>query len=113
MSMTYTWKVIEMKIKDQTNSDGDALKDAVVGTVWRKTGKDANGNEAFFQGATPFTAENTPKGSFTALAELKESDVLGWIQSKVVGNFEAHVNRKIQEEIDSKAITQVEKLPWA
>tara|TARA_E500000081_G_scaffold49140_2_gene52416 strand:- start:1581 stop:1922 length:342 start_codon:yes stop_codon:yes gene_type:complete len=111
MSMTYTWKVIEMKIKDQTNADGDALKDAVIGTLWSKTGKDTDGNEGTFQGATPFTAENTPKGSFTALAELKESDVLGWIQAQVTGDYETHVNGKIQEQIDNQAIKETD-LPW-
>ena len=48
MSMTYTWKVIEMKIKDQTNADGDALKDAVIGTLWSKTGEDTDGNEVAY-----------------------------------------------------------------
>jgi len=117
MSMTYTWGVTEMKVKDQTNSDGDTLKDAVVQTHWRKTGKDSDGNEGTFQGATPFTAENTPKGSFKALADLKEADVLTWIKAVVVDDYEVHVNAQIQKQIDDKAITSLGKgagnLPWA
>ena len=123
MSMTYTWAVKDMQVKDQTNSDGDTLKDAVVQTHWKKTGKDSDGNEGTFDGATPFTAENTPKGSFKALADLKESDVLGWIQAQVVGDYEVHVNAQIQKKIDDKAMTSLgtaestdksaDKLPWA
>ena len=43
MSMTYTWKMKEIKVMDETNSDGKVLKDAVVQTLWEKTGKDDDG----------------------------------------------------------------------
>ena len=113
MSMTYTWEVTQIKIKNETNSDKAINKDAVIQTYWKKTGKDSDGNEGTFQGATPLSSVNTSASDFKALADLKESDVLGWIQAQVTGDYEAHVNEKIQEQIDNKAITEVATLPWA
>ena len=117
MSMTYTWKVTSMKKKDVTNSDGDTLKDAIIQTYWVKTGKDANGDEGEFHGATPLSADSTPSGSFVALADLTESKVLEWIQSYISKQhgYEDHINEQIQKIIDDKAIKELDttNLPWA
>ena len=64
MAITYTWRMREIKIVDQTNSEGKVLKDAVVQTLWQKIGKDDEGNEGIFVGATPLTAVNVPEADF-------------------------------------------------
>tara|TARA_B100000212_G_C27325525_1_gene512187 strand:- start:722 stop:1063 length:342 start_codon:yes stop_codon:yes gene_type:complete len=112
MSMTYTWEVTSIQTKDEINSNKATNKDAVIQTRWKKIGKDSDGNEGEFQGATPLTSVNTSASDFKALADLKESDVLGWIQAQVTGDYEVHVNAQIQKQIDEKAIKNPD-MPWA
>ena len=117
MAFTYAWKVTNLKVKDQVNADGESLQNAVVQTYWQCEGTDENGNSAFFSGATPFSAENVPAGSFKAFADLTEADVLAWIQNVVNSdaNYKAHIDEQIQREIDKELVTEVEEesLPWA
>ena len=112
MSLTYTWEVTSIKTKDEINSDKATNKDAVIQTRWKKVGTDSNGNKGEFQGATPLTSVNTSASDFKALADLKESDVLGWIQAQVIGDYEVHVDAQIQKQINDKAIKDTD-LPWA
>ena len=112
MSMTYTWEVTSIQTKDETNTDNATNKDAVIQTRWKKTGKDSDGNEGTFVGATPLTSVNTSASDFKALADLKEADVLGWIQAQVTGEYANHVNAQIQKQIDDKAIKDTD-LPLA
>lgn len=112
MSMTYTWKITGIKIKDEINADGVTLPSAVCQTYWEKRGTDANGNEGMFAGATPFSAAEVSQGDFVAFDSLDEATVLGWIQAVVVGDYEQHVNAQIQKQIDDQAITEAD-LPWA
>ena len=112
MSMTYTWEVTSIQTKDETNTDKATNKDAVIQTRWKKIGTDSNGNKGEFVGATPLTSVNTSASDFKAISELKESDVLGWIQAQVTGDYEVHVNAQIQKQIDDMAIKNP-NLPWA
>ena len=113
MSMTYTWKMKEIKVMDETNSDGKVLKDAVVQTLWTKTGKDADGNEGVFTGATPLTAANVSESDFKALNSLTEEQVLTWIKALVEPDdaYVAHINERISKDIEDKKITQ-KAMPW-
>jgi hypothetical protein len=112
MTMTYTWKVTGIKIKDEVNADGVTLPKAVCQTYWSKTGVDENGNEGVFAGATPFTAESVPADQFVAFDQLTEDVVLGWIKAVVVGHYEKHVNEMIAKQIADKAVTE-QSMPWA
>tara|TARA_Y100000004_G_scaffold39382_1_gene42371 strand:- start:12661 stop:13002 length:342 start_codon:yes stop_codon:yes gene_type:complete len=112
MSMTYTWEVTSIQTKDEINTDNATNKDAVIQTRWKKVGTDSNGNKGEFVGATPLTSVNTSASDFKALADLKEADVLGWIQAQVTGEYANHVNAQIQKQIDDKAIKETD-LPWA
>jgi hypothetical protein len=112
MSLTYSWKVTGIKIRDEVNAEGVTLPQAVCQTYWQKTGTDEHGNTGTFTGATPFTAADVPAGEFVAFDQLTEAVVIGWIQSVVVGSYEQHVNGMIQRQIDDKAITE-STLPWA
>ena len=111
--MTYTWKMKEIKVMDETNSDGKVLKDAVVQTLWEKTGKDDDGNEGRFMGAPPLTAVNVPEADFKALNTLTEEQVLGWIKAIVEADapYVAHINEIIEEGIEKDKI-KVAPLPW-
>ena len=113
MSMTYTWKMKEIKVMDETNSDGKVLKDAVVQTLWEKTGKDDDGNEGRFMGATPLTAANVSESDFKELNSLTEEQVLTWIKALVEpdATYVAHINEQISKDIENKKITQ-KAMPW-
>lgn len=116
MAFTYTYKVRNLKVRDEVNADGDTLTNAVVQTYWDITGTDEEGNTGQFTGATPFSAANVPAGSFTAFADLDEATVIGWIAGVINGDsgYKAHIDMQIQKEIDRNIATEVagEDLPW-
>lgn len=111
MAITYTWKITGLKTKDVSDSKAGA----VVQTYWEKTGTDENGNTGMFAGATPFTVDPTDdSGPFIPFDQLTEADVLAWIQAVVVGDYERHINDKIQQQIDEKIKPVVDaQMPWA
>ena len=111
MTITYTWKVTGIKVKDVS----DIKTNAIVQTYWQKIGTDDAGNQGTFSGATPFTVDPTDNsGPFIPFDQLTEEDVLTWIQSVVVGGYEEHVNGQIQKQIDEKISPITEPtLPWA
>lgn len=111
MTITYTWKITGLKTKDVSDSKAGA----VVQTYWEKTGTDENGNTGMFAGATPFTVDPTDdSGPFIPFDQLTEADVLAWIQAVVVGDYERHINDKIQQQIDEKIRPVVDaQMPWA
>ena len=113
MALTYTWKMKEIKVVDQTNSEGKVLKDAVVQTLWQKIGKDDEGNEGIFMGATPLTAVNVPEADFKELSTLTEEQVLGWVKAVVEpdSTYVAHINEVIAEAIENNKV-KVAPLPW-
>ena len=103
MSLTYAWSITGMK----TNENN-----AVVQTYWKKTGTDANGNVGTFSGATPFKIAEGQ--NLIPLEQLTETQVLDWIKSVVVGDYENHVNSQIQKDLDrNKSVVKDVKLPWA
>ena len=109
MSITYTWKINSVKVRNEGSNC-----DAIVQTYWEKTGTDALGNSGTFNGATPFTSVNVPEGQFVPYSDLTEEVVLDWIKSVVVDQYEQHVNEQIQKQIDEIVTPIVEKdsLPW-
>lgn len=109
MTITYTWKITSLKVKDF-----DGKPNAIVQTYWQKIGTDENGNEGTFSGATPFTIDpNDDSGPFISFEDLTEADVIAWIQTVVVNDYERHVNEKIEEQINNKTNPEQEKpLPW-
>tara|TARA_R110002153_G_scaffold173651_3_gene326490 strand:- start:417 stop:812 length:396 start_codon:yes stop_codon:yes gene_type:complete len=112
--LTYTWEVSSLKKRNEVNVEGVTLEGAVVQTFWKLTGTDGNGNEAFFSGATPFSAVNVPAGSFTAFETLTESTVIGWIQAVVDADqgYADHICEQIKKDIDAVNTTDA-AMPWA
>lgn len=111
MAITYTWKVTGLKVKDVA----DNMPSAVVQTYWQKIGTDENGNEGIFAGATPFTIDpEDNSGPFIPFADLTEENVIDWIKTVVVNDYENHVNTQIQKQIDDKVNPVTDAtLPWA
>lgn len=110
MTITYTWEITGLKTQN-VNTD---KQNAVVQTYWKKIGTDENGNKGVFSGGTPFTVDpNDDSGPFIPFEQLTEEDVINWIKTVVVGEFEKHVNEQIRKQIDLMINPIVEKnLPW-
>ena len=117
MGYTYEWKLIGLKKQNSAN-----INDAVVGTNWKLTATDEDGNVGTFTGATPFSINTINTASFTTYNELTEAQVIGWVKNHVSGsnpstNYWAHISDVIQKEIDSKKWVKVEvaevDLPWS
>ena len=116
MGLTYEWKLTGLK-----KQNGDTVNDAVVGTNWKLIGRDEDGNEGTFNGATPFSISSINTGSFTEYSSLTEEQVLGWVKDYVSGsgptNYMPHINQMILREINSKKWTKIEvfesDLPWS
>lgn len=107
--MKYEWKITGIK----TSTDGD-IKDAVTQVYWKKIGTNEAGEVGEFSGATPFKLEQVDPTNFTPFNQLTEAQVITWIQSVVVGDYEEHVNSRIQKQIDQLKVKPMEevKLPW-
>lgn len=114
MALTLSYEVTNLKVKDEVNSDGVTLQNAVCQTYWKVTGTDGDGNQGEFQGATPFSAATVSEGAFVAFEDLVEETVIGWIQAVVDGDasYKAHITEQIQRMIDQDLI-QDRGMPWA
>ena len=117
MGYTYEWKLIGLKKQNSAN-----INDAVVGTNWKLTATDEDGNVGTFTGATPFSINTINTASFTTYNDLTETQVIGWIKNHVSGsntttNYWAHISGVIEQEINSKKWVKVEvseiDLPWS
>jgi len=116
MGLTYDWKLIGLK-KQNTES----LSDVIVGTNWRLTGTDEDGNSGIFNGATPFEVQDLNGDGFVDYRDLTEELVLGWIKNHVSGstpsNYMNHINQQIQKQIDYVKYARIDvseiDLPWS
>lgn len=113
---TYVYQVTGLKVKDEIVGN-TTNTNAVVQTYWKLTGTDGSGNQATFNGATPFTSTTMPEGtSFVPFAELTEEIVIDWINTVVLESpgYQKHIDAQMQKQIDD-VITPVTEaaLPWA
>ena len=114
MALTLEYKVTSLKVKDEVNSEGVTLTNAVCQTYWKVIGTDADGATGEFSGATPFSAATVASAEFKDFAELEEEDVLSWIQGVVDGDagYKAHIEGRLQAQIDAGKVRE-ETMPWA
>lgn len=111
MSVTYTWKLLELRKTSAAN-----LSNVVVGTRWLCTGTDEEGNEGTFNGATPFSVTSVDPNNFVDWNNLTEATVMGWVQDILNRGGLDHVQSQIQKQIDLKKnpVTEVSgnSFPW-
>jgi hypothetical protein len=110
MAITYTWKITGIKAQDSGNREG-----VVVQTYWTKTGKNEDGVEGVFHGATPFSAGDIVDEKFVPFTSLSEDIVLSWIKDTVTGPYEERVNEVISDQINEKLAPPIlydDDLPW-
>ena len=114
MAITTTWSVSNM-----TRVDADG---GVILAYWSLVAaSDAGGDEVATEGGKARFEYDASSSDFIAYADLKESDVLGWIwESAKEGDetaeeFKARIESertaKVQAQIDRKA-AQASGVPW-
>lgn len=114
MALTYNWKLTGLKKKNTAD-----ITNLVVGTQWKVTGTDEDGNEGTFNGGTPFDAPDEGEVGFVPYEELTEELVLGWIKTYVENQptYWDHINERILKEIEENKFktedVTTENLPWS
>lgn len=110
--MNYKWEILNLSTKNQTNSDGVLLENAVVQVQWKKIGTDADGNEATYLGQSAFTADNVPVGTFVPFEALTKELVVGWIESDL-GELQLElIENTIQKRINKNTMVK-RSPPWS
>ena len=119
MSLTYEWKLTNIKKATTT----DLSSDAVIGTQWKVIATDGDGNEGTFSGATPFKLQEINPDNFIAFEDLTENIVLDWIKSYVSGSgtfnngYWDHISEQINKQIERTKfqITDIgaSAFPWS
>jgi hypothetical protein len=109
--MNYTWKIVGLVKKNEPDHPN-----TVVNVRWHKIGTDDDGNVGYFEGATPFVLDPSAN-NFVAYEDLTEETLLSWVQPVVIGDYEEHVNDRIQFMIDQEllesGIVEETNLPWS
>lgn len=111
MAVEYTWKLVDIRTADLYGHKG-----VITQAFWQKIGKDGKA-DGVFEGATRFEYKPDPKvkvrpPEFTEFSDVKEKDVLGWIQSANAGDVDDHINEQIQYQIDAKKSVST-NFPWS
>jgi hypothetical protein len=117
MAYTYEWQLTGLR-KQNT----DDLSDVIIGTHWKVTATDEDGNQGSFDGATPFKTSQVNTGSFTPYHELTETQVLEWVKHIVSGsdssmNYWDHIMGRIEKQISANKYTEIRvdatAFPWS
>ena len=109
--MNYSWQIVKLSTRDQTNSSGVLLPNAVVQIKWKRFGVDEDGNSAYVLGYTNLTASDVPENSFVQFESLTEETVINWLESAISPQKLEEFNDKIQDKIYQLSTIDRE-LPW-
>ena len=110
MAIDYSYKITGLDV----NPSLDGLSDVVIRARYIYSGVDTETNvSGSMIGATPVSTPDP--SSFTPLNELIESEIINWVKAVVPNTQIAHMNEKIQIQIDNQNIKNYsdEDLPWA
>ena len=110
--MNYTWEVLNLSTKNQTNQEGVLLENAVVHVQWKRIGVDNDGNEATYLGQSVFTAENVPQGSFVSFESLTKDVVVSWIENDLGAYQLEMIQNTIQKRINKNTMIK-RSPPWS
>jgi len=121
MAVTHTWSV-DPNLNTRTQ---DGLSEVVFSVVWRLSSEETvDGTTYSISSANQISlnTDNLDPATFTAFADLTESQVVGWVKSTIDANaaegegvtcaeWEAGHDRNIAKQINPP--TAVETAPWA
>lgn len=109
--MNFSWEIVNMETKDQTNVNGEVLQNSVVRVTWKRIGTDSEGVTHNFLGTTFFTAENVESENFIPFFNLTEQTVVTWIEEKITAREISKIDDIITNRIEKKN-TIVRNPPW-
>ena len=106
MAITYTW---DCKTVD-TYPTKDSKSDVIFNVHWRLNGEDdtEDKNTGSIYGVASINTDDL--STFTAFADLKESDIIGWVESGLgedqVKSLKANLDAQIAEKITPTVVTK-------
>tara|TARA_R110002020_G_scaffold173984_2_gene364991 strand:+ start:7554 stop:7886 length:333 start_codon:yes stop_codon:yes gene_type:complete len=106
MAITYTWNC---KTVD-TYPTKDSKSDVIFNVHWRLNGEDdtEDKNTGSIYGVESINTDDL--STFTAFADLKESDIIGWVESGLgedqVKSLKDNVDAQIAEKITPTVVTK-------
>jgi hypothetical protein len=109
MAIDYSYKINGLDV----NPSLDGLPNVVIRARYIYSGVDTEtSNSGSIIGATPMIAPDS--SSFTPLSELTETEIVDWVKSVIPNNQVAHMNEKIQIQIDNQNVIKYlqDELPW-
>jgi len=109
--VSYTWQILNFITRDEVNSDGVTLSDAVVNIHWKRSGVAGDSSTASINGYTTLVAADVSESDFIAFTDLTEEIVTGWLDTanaNLIGTY----NAKIQAKINKNSET-TRAIPWS
>jgi len=111
MAISYTWNVSTV----DTYPTKDSKSDVVHDVHWRlkatdDTNKDSDGNNWTAEVYGSQAVDTSDLSSFKAFADLKASDVQGWVEAamgeEAVINYKADLDAQIAEKVTPTSVTK-------
>ena len=109
--MSYSWKILNLSTKDETNADGVVLESAVVKVRWQKTLTTDEGIKVSTMGNDTFSAENIAESDFIAFDDLVETDVIAWIEASHSEKRTQVINDSLARKVAARDVTP-RSVPW-
>jgi hypothetical protein len=110
--MEFSWEIVSMATKDETNVDGVVLQNAVVQIQWKRIGTDGNGVTHNFLGNSFMTAENVSEENFVPFFSLTKEIVVSWLENKLGSGELDKIDEIIAKRIEKKN-SIVRLPPWS
>ena len=102
--MNYTWQIFNLGLKDQMNSEGQLLEDAVVSVQWKKIATADDGAVATYVGQTDLSASDVAISDFTPLSSVTKEQVVGWVENAIPSGEMAAIDQILENKINKSRI---------
>lgn len=109
--MDYQWRVVRLGLKDELSADGVLLEKSIVDVRWKKIATDTDGTTASYVGQTTLSAANDPAANFINYADVKEADVISWVQAALSDSDINMINNILNKKIEKNRIV-TQKPNW-
>ena len=107
MAITYTWKVKRLFVLQNPKED------FVSKIYWQCVGVDSDN---YSSKISDIISDLKQGESFIAFADLKESDIIGWVKNilgdEYIANVESNIASQINLRKNPPATAQIKDLPW-
>ena len=100
--MNYSWEILKLGTRDETNSNGDVLEDSIVYVQWKKIATDVNGNVATYLSESKFSAADVSLDGFIALYDVTKENVVGWIENSLTEEQTKMINNVLAKKLEEK-----------